>query len=285
MPPLNESEVEELKEIARRVRVHVVKSTNEAGSGHPGGSLSATDVLTALYFEIMDHRPEEPNWPKRDRLVLSKGHAAPALYGVLAEAGYFPVEELMELRKLGSRLQGHPHVKMTPGVDASTGSLGQGLSIAAGMALAAKLDRESYRVFAICGDGEIQSGQIWEAAMFASHNKLDNLIVFLDRNNLQIDGSTEEVLSIEPIITKWNSFGWHVVEIEGHDMPQIVDAVEKAEEIHGQPSIIISHTIKGKGVPFMEGSLAFHGKAADDEQLEVALEALGEKEDEKGGDE
>jgi len=281
MPALEESRINELEEIARRVRVHIVKSTHEAGSGHPGGSLSATDILTALYFEIMDHRPEEPEWPKRDRLVLSKGHAAPALYGVLAESGYFPVEELMTLRKLGSRLQGHPHVRATPGVDASTGSLGQGLSIASGMALAAKLDRESYRVFAICGDGEIQSGQIWEAAMFASHNKLDNLIVFLDRNKLQIDGSTEEVMSIEPIISKWNSFGWHVVEINGHDMDQIVDAVNRAEEVHGEPTIIVSHTIKGKGVPFMEGSLAFHGKAANDEQLEKALKALGEK---NGGD-
>jgi len=281
MPALEESRVDELEEIARRVRVHIVKSTHEAGSGHPGGSLSATDILTALYFEIMDHRPEEPDWPKRDRLVLSKGHGAPALYGVLAESGYFPVEELMTLRKLGSRLQGHPHVRATPGVDASTGSLGQGLSIASGMALAAKLDRESYRVFAICGDGEIQSGQIWEAAMFASHNKLDNLIVFLDRNKLQIDGSTEEVMSIEPIISKWNSFGWHVLEINGHDMDQIVDAVNRAEEVHGEPTIIVSHTIKGKGVPFMEGSLAFHGKAADDEQLEKALQALGEKD---GGD-
>ncbi len=282
MPALEESKVNELEEIARRVRVHIVKSTHEAGSGHPGGSLSAADILTALYFEIMDHKPDEPDWPKRDRLVLSKGHAAPALYGVLAEAGYFPVEELMTLRKLGSRLQGHPHVRTTPGVDASTGSLGQGLSIASGMALAAKLDRESYRVFAICGDGEIQSGQIWEAAMFASHNKLDNLIVFLDRNKLQIDGSTEEVMSIEPIISKWNSFGWHVLEINGHDIDQIVDAVNRAEEVHGEPTIIVSHTIKGKGVPFMEGSLAFHGKAANEEQLETALKALGEKD---GGDE
>ncbi|MFP4609143.1 MAG: transketolase [Candidatus Aenigmatarchaeota archaeon] len=284
MPTLNGSSIEELEEIARRVRVHIVKSTHEAGSGHPGGSLSATDILTALYFEIMEHRPDEPDWPKRDRLVLSKGHAAPALYGVLAESGYFPVEELMTLRKLGSRLQGHPHVKATPGVDASTGSLGQGISIAAGMALAAKLDRESYRVFAICGDGEMQSGQIWEAAMFASHQKLDNLIVFLDRNNLQIDGSTEEVMSIEPIVSKWNAFGWHVLEIEGHEMDQVVDAVERAEEIHGQPSIIIAHTIKGKGVPFMEGSLAFHGKAANEKQLEVALKALGEKDNDEGGE-
>ncbi len=275
MPTLEESKKEELEEIARKVRIHIVKSTNEAGSGHPGGSLSATDVLTTLYFEIMDVRPEEPEWPKRDRFVLSKGHAAPALYGVLAERGFFPVDELMTLRKLGSRLQGHPDMRKTPGVDASTGSLGQGLSIAAGMALAAKIDRESYRIFCVCGDGEVQSGQIWEAAMFASQNKLDNLIVFLDRNNLQIDGSTKDVMSIEPIVSKWNSFGWHVLEINGHDMDEIVDAVNKAEEVHGQPSIIISHTVKGKGVPFMEGSLAFHGKAADDEQLQTALKALG----------
>ena len=275
MPTLEESKKKELEEVARKVRIHIVKSTNEAGSGHPGGSLSATDILTALYFEIMNHNPDEPDWPKRDRFVLSKGHAAPALYGVLAEAGYFPVEELMTLRKLGSRLQGHPDMRKTPGVDASTGSLGQGLSIAAGMALAAKIDRESYKVYCICGDGEVQSGQIWEAAMFSSQNKLDNLIVFLDRNNLQIDGSTKDVMSIEPIVSKWNSFGWHVLEINGHDMNEIVDAVHKAKEVHGQPTIIISHTVKGKGVPFMEGSLAFHGKAADDEQLNIALEALG----------
>ncbi|MFW6196078.1 MAG: transketolase [Thermoplasmatota archaeon] len=278
MPILKESKKEELKEIARRVRIHIVKSTNEAGSGHPGGSLSATDILTALYFQIMDVKPEEPDWPKRDRFVLSKGHAAPALYGVLAERGYFPVNELMTLRKLGSRLQGHPDMRKTPGVDASTGSLGQGLSIAAGMALAAKIDRESYNVFCICGDGEVQSGQIWEAAMFSSQNKLDNLIVFLDRNNLQIDGSTKDVMSIEPIVSKWNSFGWHVLEINGHDMNEIVDAVNKAEEVHGQPTIIISHTVKGKGVPFMEGSLAFHGKAANDEQLKTAIKALGGEE-------
>ena len=278
MPTLEESKKKELEEIARRVRIHIVKSTNEAGSGHPGGSLSATDILTALYFEIMDVKPEDPDWNKRDRFVLSKGHAAPALYGVLAERGYFPVDELMTLRKLGSRLQGHPDMRKTPGVDASTGSLGQGLSIAAGMALAAKIDRESYRIFSLCGDGEVQSGQIWEAAMFASQNKLDNLIVFLDRNNLQIDGSTKDVMSIEPIVSKWNSFGWHVLEINGHDMDEIVDAVNKAEEVHGQPTIIISHTVKGKGVPFMEGSLAFHGKAANDEQLETALKALGGEE-------
>lgn len=274
MPSLDESRIEELEEIARRVRIHVVKSTHEAGSGHPGGSLSATDILTALYFEVMDHRPDEPDWPKRDRFVLSKGHAAPALYGVLAESGYFPVEELMTLRELGTRLQGHPDMRKTPGVDASTGSLGQGLSIACGMGLAAKIDRDPYQIYVICGDGEAQSGQIWEASMFASHNKLDNVIAFLDRNQLQIDGPTEEVVSIEPLVSKWRAFGWHVLEIDGHDMEDIVEAVEKGKEVHGQPTMIIAHTVKGKGVPFMEGSLAFHGKAANEEQLEVALEEL-----------
>lgn len=278
MPILKDDRIEELEEIARKVRIHIVKSTHEAGSGHPGGSLSATDILTTLYFEIMNHKPENPDWEKRDRFVLSKGHAAPALYGVLAESDYFPVDELMTLRKLGSRLQGHPDMNKTPGVDASTGSLGQGISIANGMALAAKIDRDSYNVYAMCGDGEMQSGQIWESAMFASQQKLDNLIVFLDRNNLQIDGSTKEVISIEPLVSKWSSFGWHVLEIDGHNMNEIVDSVKKAKEVHGQPSIIIARTTKGKGVPFMEGSLAFHGKAANDEQLKTALEALGGEE-------
>ncbi len=275
MAKLNDDKIEELKEIARRVRIHIVKSTHEAGSGHPGGSLSATDILTVLYFSEMKHDPEDLAWEKRDRFVLSKGHAAPALYGVLAEAGYFPTDELMTLRKLGSRLQGHPDMLKVPGVDASTGSLGQGLSIACGMALAAKIDRRSYRVFAICGDGEVQSGQIWEAAMFASHHKLDNIIVFLDRNQLQIDGSIEDVLSIEPIVSKWRSFGWHTQEINGHDMEEISKAIERANEVDGKPSMIIAHTVKGKGVTFMEGSLSFHGKAANDEQLEIALKELG----------
>ncbi len=277
METLNDDRIKELKEIARRVRIYVVKSTNAAGSGHPGGSLSATDMLTVLYFEIMDHKPDEPDWEERDRLVLSKGHAAPALYGVLAESGYFPIEELMTLRALGSRLQGHPDMRKTPGVDASTGSLGQGLSIACGMSLASNIDRKNYRIFVICGDGEMQSGQIWEAGMFAAQYKLDNLIVFLDRNQLQIDGSTEEVVSIEPIVSKWKSFGWHVQEIDGHDMGKIYESIQKALEVEGKPSMIVAHTVKGKGVTFMEGSLAFHGKAANDEQLEIALKELGGK--------
>ncbi|MFO7792692.1 MAG: transketolase [Candidatus Saliniplasma sp.] len=275
MPSVEESKIKELEEIARKVRIHIVKSTHKAGSGHPGGSLSATDLLTTLYFHFMNHDPNNPEWEDRDRFVLSKGHAAPALYGVLAESGYFEVDELMTLRKLGSRLQGHPDMNKTPGIDASTGSLGQGLSIGAGMALAAKIDRKAHRVFVVCGDGEMQSGQIWEAAMFASHNKLDNLIAFLDRNNLQIDGSTNEVVSIEPIVSKWRSFGWHVIEINGHNLYEIIDALEEADEVEEEPTMIIAHTVKGKGVPFMEGSLAFHGKAANDEQLKIALEALG----------
>ncbi len=275
MPALDVNRIKELEEIARKIRIHIVKSTHAAGSGHPGGSLSATDIITTLYFEVMDHKPEEPKWELRDRFVLSKGHAAPALYGALAESGYFPVDELMTLRQMGSRLQGHPDMRKTPGIDVSTGSLGQGLSIACGMALAARLDRRAYRVFAICGDGEMQSGQIWEAAMFAAHQKLDNLIVFVDRNNLQIDGATEDVVSIEPLVSKWEAFGWHVQEINGHDIEDIVHSIDEAEKVHGRPSVIIAHTTKGKGVPFMEGSLAFHGKAADDEQLKIALEALG----------
>ncbi len=275
MPALDKNRIKELEEIARRIRIHIVKSTHAAGSGHPGGSLSSTDILTVLYFEVMNHRPDDPKWENRDRFVFSKGHGAPALYGALAEAGYFPKEELMTLRKMGSRLQGHPDMRKTPGVDVSTGSLGQGLSIACGMSLAAKLDRKAYRVFVICGDGEMQSGQIWEAAMFAAHHKLDNLIAFVDKNNLQIDGSTEDVISIEPIVSKWKAFGWHVQEINGHEMDDIAKAIHEAGKAHGKPSVIIAHTIKGKGVPFMEGSLAFHGKAADDEQLKIALEALG----------
>lgn len=275
MPALDENRISELEDIARKIRIHIIKSIHAAGSGHPGGSLSSTDIFTALYFEIMNHRPDDPEWEDRDRLILSKGHCAPALYATLSESGYFPVDELLTLRKMGSRLQGHPDMRKTPGVDASTGSLGQGLSIACGIALGAKIDRKKYRVFTICGDGEMQSGQIWEAAMFANHHRLDNLIVFVDRNNLQIDGSTEDVLSIEPIVSKWKAFGWTVREINGNDIEEIVHTLRELEDIDGSPKVLISHTVKGKGVPFMEGSLAFHGKAPDDEQLRIALEVLG----------
>ncbi len=259
---------------ANAVRKHVIEMVYAAGSGHPGGSLSATDILVTLYFHVMNYEPKNPYWEERDRFVLSKGHAAPALYATLAELGVFPVEELLTLRKIGSRLQGHPDMRKLPGIEASTGSLGQGLSIANGMALAAKLDRKLYNVFVMLGDGELGEGQIWEAAMFASHYKLDNLVGFIDRNRLQIDGETEKVMSLEPIIEKWRAFGWEVKEINGHDFEEIIDAVEWAKDVKGGPAMIIAHTIKGKGVSFMEGSVHFHGKPPNDEEYRIAIKEL-----------
>lgn len=264
----------ELEKMASTIRKHVLRMTHAAGSGHPGGSLSCADILTALYFKVMNHRPGDPSWPDRDRFVLSKGHAAPAYYAALAESGYFPVEELLTLRKIGSRLQGHPSRSKLPGVEMSTGSLGQGLSVSNGMALAAKLDRRGYRIYCLCGDGEVESGQIWEAAMFAAHYKLDNITAFVDRNGLQIDGPTDLVMSSEPLAYKWEAFGWKVLEINGHDMRQILDACNLAINYKGRPTVIIAHTVKGKGVSFMEGSLKFHGKAPTDEELKMALKEL-----------
>lgn len=249
--------------------------TNSAGSGHPGGSLSAVEILTCLFFKIMKHNPKDPAWPDRDRFVLSKGHAAPALYAVLAESGYLPVDELWTLRKLGSRLQGHPSMTSTPGVEMSTGSLGHGLAVANGMALAAKLDRKLHRIYVLCGDGEMDVGEIWESAMLASHYKLDNLIMYLDRNMLQLDGPTEKVMSLEPLADKWRAFGWNVQEIDGHNMREILLSTHHAAQFHGKPSVIICHTVKGKGVSFMEGSLQFHGKAPNKDECTKALEELG----------
>ena len=223
----------------------------------------------------MKHDPKNPKDPARDRFVLSKGHGAPALYGALAMSGYFEESELINLRKLGHFLQGHPDMNKTPGVDMSTGSLGMGLSIAVGMALAARLDRRDHYIYTIHGDGELQSGQIWEAAMSASHYRLDNIISFVDRNQLQIDGRTEDIMTIEPLTSKFTAFGWHVQQINGHDLKEILDAIDKAKQVDGQPSIIIANTIKGKGVSFMEGSLAFHGKPPSKEQYEAAMEELG----------
>ncbi len=282
---LASDEIRELSLKANAVRRHIIEMVYAAGSGHPGGSLSATDIIVALYFKIMNYDPENPNWKDRDRFVLSKGHAAPALYAALAELGVFPVDELLTLRKVGSRLQGHPDMRKLPGIEASTGSLGQGLSIANGMALAAKLDRKLYNVFVMLGDGEIEEGQVWEAAMFASHYKLDNLIAFLDRNKLQIDGETEKVMSIEPIADKWKAFGWEVKEINGHDFKEITDAVEWAKAIKGKPVMIIAHTIKGKGVSFMEGSVHFHGKPPNDEEYRIAIQDLENERKEIGGGE
>jgi transketolase len=261
---------------ANLIRRHIIKMTFTAQSGHPGGSLSYTDVITALFFKVMRHRPEDPQWEDRDKFVLSKGHAAPAYYSALAESGYFPVEDLLTIRKLGSHLQGHPCSVKTPGVEMSTGSLGQGLSVANGMALAAKLDRKLTRIYCLMGDGELQEGQNWEAAMLASHYKLDNLTAFVDRNKMQIDGPTEQVMSLEPLADKWRAFGWNVIEINGHDMRQILEACEKAKQTTGKPTVIICHTTKGKGVSFMEGAVAFHGKAPNQDEYRIALKELGE---------
>lgn len=273
-----ECTVKALEERARTVRQHIIEMTHEAGSGHPGGSLSATDILVTLYFHIMKHDPGNPDWPDRDRLVMSKGHGAPALYACLAEAGYLPVEELITLRKLGSRLQGHPSMRHLPGIDMSTGSLGQGLPAAIGMALGGRLDRRDYYVYAILGDGEINEGSIWEAAMAASHYNVDHVIAFLDLNRLQIDGECAQIMCSAPLKEKWESFGWSVIPVNGHDIGEIIRAVNQAKANEKKPSIIIANTIKGKGVSFMEGSVHFHGKTPNDEQYAIAMRELRGKE-------
>jgi len=266
--------IEELQSKARTIRRHIIEMIAEAGSGHPGGSLSSADIVTALYFHVMNVDPQNPSWPDRDRFVLSKGHAAPVLYAALAEKGFFPKEELATLRKTGSILQGHPDMKVTPGLDMTTGSLGQGLSAANGMALAGKLDNKNYRVYVVMGDGEVEEGQIWEAAMAAAHYKLDNLTAFVDHNGLQIDGPVTQVMSPISIQEKFKAFGWHVIEIDGHDMKQILEAVEEAKTTKGKPTVIVARTVKGKGVPFMENQVGWHGKAPSKEQAEEALKVL-----------
>ena len=245
--------------------------TATAGSGHPGGSLSAADVVAALYFRVLRHDPRNPQWEDRDRFVLSKGHAAPVLYAALAESGYFPRELLYGLRECDSPLQGHPDMHHLPGVEASTGSLGQGLSIANGMALAGRLDGRDYRVYVLLGDGEIDEGQVWEAAMAASHYELDSVIAVLDRNRQQIDGWTKDVMGLEPLADKWRAFGWHVLETDGHDMGAILEALTAAQEVKGQPSIVIAHTTKGKGASFMENNLRFHGSAPSRDEMDRGL--------------
>lgn len=274
MGNISDDKIEALKSRAKVIRQHIIRMITQAGSGHPGGSLSAVEILVSLYFHKLRHDPKNPNWPERDRFLLSKGHAAPVWYATLAEAGYFPVSELDTLRKLGSILQGHPDMKKTPGVESSSGSLGQGLSIATGIALAGKLDKKSYRVYAVIGDGESQEGQIWEAAMSAAHYKLDNLCVIQDYNGLQIDGSIERVMSPLPLAEKWRAFGWNVIEVDGHDFKQIMDAYDQAEKVKGKPTIIVAKTIKGKGVSFMEGKAEWHGKAPTPEQAQKALQEL-----------
>ena len=264
----------ELKMKANDVRIGIVTAVHSARAGHPGGSLSAADIVTYLYFEEMNIDPANPKWDDRDRFVLSKGHVAPALYSALANRGYFPVEELKTLRKLGSRLQGHPCMQETPGVDMSSGSLGQGFSAACGMALSAKLQNKDFRVYTLLGDGELQEGQIWEAAMFAGHRKLDNLCVIVDNNGLQIDGKIEDVCSPYPIADKFKAFNFNVIEINGHDFTEIADAFAKARETKGMPTAIIAKTVKGKGVSFMENQAGWHGKAPNDEEFAIAIEDL-----------
>ena len=264
----------ELKKTANEVRKGIIKSTHAAKSGHPGGSLSAADVFTYLYFVELNVAPKNPKDENRDRFVLSKGHVAPGYYSTLAERGFFPKEDLLTLRHVGSYLQGHPDMKKIPGVDMSSGSLGQGISAAVGMALAAKLQNKDYRTYTLLGDGEIQEGQVWEAAMFAGSRKLDNLVVIVDNNGLQIDGPIDEVNSPYPIGAKFEAFNFNVVEIDGHDFDQIADAFKQAKECKGKPTAIIMKTIKGKGVSFMENQVSWHGSAPNDEQCKQALEEL-----------
>lgn len=267
-------EILELQKIANEVRKGIVASTHSAKAGHPGGSLSAADILTYLYFEEMNVNPEDEKNPDRDRFVLSKGHAAPALYSVLANRGYFPVDDLVTLRHVGSYLQGHPCITV-PGVDMSTGSLGQGVSAAVGMAIAGKMDQKDYKVYTMLGDGEIQEGQVWEAAMLAGHRKLDNLIVIVDNNGLQIDGKVADVCSPYPIDKKFEAFNFEVIHLEdGNDMVQIAEAIEKAKAVKGKPAAIIAKTVKGKGVSFMENQVGWHGVAPNDEQYAAAMEEL-----------
>jgi transketolase len=274
--PVQKRDIEYLKNQARLLRIEILKMLTEAGSGHTGGSLSAADLVAALYFYKLRYKPENPTWPERDRFVLSKGHAAPLLYAVLAMSGYFDKSLLRTLRKMGSPLQGHPCSKMLPGVEVSTGSLGQGLSVANGMAMGLKLQGLNSRVYCLLGDGELQEGQVWEAAMSASHYKSDNLCAIIDLNGLQIDGPISSVKNIEPVDKKFQAFGWNTIEINGHDMTQIVDALDKAEELKGAPTVILARTIKGKGVSIFEGKVKYHGVAPTPEEFEIALKELSD---------
>lgn len=271
---LEKLNLEELQQKAKKIREDIIEEVYSAQSGHPGGSLSVADILTVLYFKEMNIQPENPNWEDRDRLVLSKGHCSPALYSCLANRGYFPVEDLKTFRNINSYLQGHPDKNKVPGVDMTTGSLGQGLSCANGMAIAGKMDQKDYRVYCILGDGEIEEGQIWEAAMAANKYKLDNLCVIVDNNNLQIDGTIEEVMSSYPIDEKFRSFGFQIINIDGHDIEEIIKAFEVAKNVKDKPTCIIAKTVKGKGVAFMENQAGWHGKAPNQEQYEEAVRRI-----------
>lgn len=268
------TQVEELEKMAKQVRKGIIEAVYSNKSGHPGGSLSIADILTVLYFKEMNINVKNPNWEERDRLVLSKGHCSPALYSCLANRGYFLVEDLKSFRNINSYLQGHPDKNKVPGVDMTTGSLGQGLSSANGMAIAGKMDKKSYRVYCVLGDGEIEEGQVWEAAMASCKYKLDNLCVIVDNNNLQIDGTIEEVMSSYPIDDKFKSFGFEIIKIDGHDVEEIINALEVAKNVKGKPTCIIAKTIKGKGISFMENQVGWHGKAPNEEQYKQALKEL-----------
>lgn len=266
--------VEELQAISKQIRRHIIEMTGAAKSGHPGGSLSAVEILVTLFYDVMRHDPANPKWPDRDRFLLSKGHAAPVLYSVLAETGYTPVDQLKTLRRLGSIYQGHPDVRFIPALEASTGSLGLGLSLAIGMGLAARLDNRPTRTYVVLGDGEIQEGQIWEAAMSAPFHKVDNIVAIVDYNGIQLDGFVKDIMPLEPITEKWQSFGWHVINVNGHDIPALQSAFAEAAATKGKPTVLIAHTVKGKGVSFMENNPKFHGVAPTAAEVELALKEL-----------
>ncbi len=268
--------VEELQDIAKRVRRDIVQMIGAAKSGHPGGSLSAVEILVELYFDFMRIDPKNPKWPDRDRFILSKGHAAPVLYAVMAEAGYAdtPLDQLNTLRKLGSVYQGHPDVRFIPSLEASAGSLGEGLSLALGMGLAARLDGRPFRTYVLLGDGEIQEGQVWEAAMAGAFHKADNIVAIVDYNGIQLDGFVKDIMEVAPLAEKWRAFGWHAIEIDGHDLPSVRKALCEAESTKGKPTCIVAHTIKGKGVSFMENNPKFHGMAPTPAEVELALQEL-----------
>jgi transketolase len=266
--------LEELQAIAKRVRREIIEMTGAAKSGHPGGSLSAVEIIVHLYFDFMRINPTDPKWPDRDRFILSKGHAAPVLYAVMAEAGYTPLDKLNTLRKLGSIYQGHPDLRFIPSLEASTGSLGQGVSLALGMGLAARLDGRPYRTYVMLGDGESQEGQIWEGAMFGAYHKVDNIVTIVDYNRIQLDGFVKDIMEVEPLADKWRSFGWHTIEIDGHDFKAIRAALVEAEATKGKPTAIVAHTVKGKGVSFMENNPKFHGTAPTPAEVAQALQEL-----------
>lgn len=266
--------VAELPALAKKIRREIITMIGTAGSGHPGGSLSAVEILVALYFKILKHNPADPHWSERDRFILSKGHAAPVLYATLAASGYLPEEELCTIRKIDSRLQGHPECGLTPGVEMSGGALGQGLSFGIGVSLAGRLNKQDYHTYVLLGDGECDEGQVWEAAMAAAHFKLDKLTAIIDHNGIQLDGWNKNIMNIEPLAQKWQSFGWNVIETDGNNIAKMIETLEKAKKVSGQPAVIIAHTVKGKGVSFMENNPDFHGKAPNADEMKIALKEL-----------